>query len=306
MTWLWLVLILLLLLICLVIFWAFKTAFMRNDKRLISFETGPLAEYKDVFESSAKYLDSLTSERVYVKSFDGLRLAGSYYNNNNSNTTILLFHGYRSDGRFDFACAVKYYIEMGLNVFVADQRANGESEGVLITFGIKERKDVITWTEFINANYTPKNIFLSGVSMGATTVMMAANLNLPQNVRGIIADCGFTSVPEIIKKVARQAFKIDATIFLPILNLMCKIFGGFSIYETTTIKSLSESDIPIFFIHGKNDGFVPCEMTEQSHVAARAEKHICIVENADHGMSFLVDSDNIKKQISNFIKGHSS
>ena len=306
MTWFWLVLILLLLLICLVIFWAFKTAFMRNDKRLISFETGPLAEYKDVFESSAKYLDSLTSERVYVKSFDGLRLAGSYYNNNNSDTTILLFHGYRSDGRFDFACAVKYYIEMGLNVFVADQRANGESEGVLITFGIKERKDVITWTEFIIANYTPKNIFLSGVSMGATTVMMAANLNLPQNVRGIIADCGFTSVPEIIKKVARQAFRIDATIFLPMLNLRCKIFGGFSFYETTTIKSLSESDIPIFFIHGKNDGFVPCEMTEQSHVAARAEKHICIVENADHGMSFLVDSDNIKKQISNFIKGHSS
>lgn len=306
MTWLWLILILLLLLAFLVIFWAFKTAFMRNDKRLVSFETGPLAEYKDVFESSAKYLDSLKSERIYVKSFDGLRLAGSYYNNNNSDTTILLFHGYRSDGRFDFACAVKFYIEMGLNVLVVDQRANGESEGMLITFGIKERKDVITWTEFVNEKYAPKNIFLSGVSMGATTVMMAANLDLPPNVMGIIADCGFTSVPDIIKKVARQAFKIDAAIFLPILNFMCKIFGRFSIYETTTIKSLSESDIPIFFIHGKNDGFVPCEMTEQSHVAARAEKYVCIVEMADHGMSFLVDSDNIKKQISTFVKDHSS
>ena len=142
--------------------------------------------------------------------------------------------------------------------------------------------------------------------MGATTVMMAANLDLPPNVMGIIADCGFTSVPDIIKKVARQAFKIDAAIFLPILNFMCKIFGRFSIYETTTIKSLSESDIPIFFIHGKNDGFVPCEMTEQSHVAARAEKYVCIVEMADHGMSFLVDSDNIKKQISTFVKDHSS
>ena len=306
MTWFWLILILLLLLAFLVIFWAFKTAFMRNDKRLVSFETGPLAEYKDVFESSAKYLDSLKSERIYVKSFDGLRLAGSYYNNNNSDTTILLFHGYRSDGRFDFACAVKFYIEMGLNVLVVDQRANGESEGMLITFGIKERKDVITWTEFVNEKYAPKNIFLSGVSMGATTVMMAANLDLPPNVMGIIADCGFTSVPDIIKKVARQAFKIDAAIFLPILNFMCKIFGRFSIYETTTIKSLSESDIPIFFIHGKNDGFVPCEMTEQSHVAARAEKYVCIVEMADHGMSFLVDSDNIKKQISTFVKDHSS
>lgn len=306
MTWLWLVLILLTLLIVSAIFWAFKTAFMRNDKRLISFETGPLAEYKGVFDSSIKYLDSLKSERVYIKSFDGLRLAGSYYNNNNSNTTILLFHGYRSDGRFDFACAVKYYIEMGLNVLVVDQRANGESEGVLITFGIKERRDVIAWTEFVNQKYSPQNIFLSGVSMGATTVMMAANLELPKNVKGIIADCGFTSVPEIIKKVARQAFKIDATAFLPILNLMCKIFGHFSIYETTTIKSLSESDIPIFFIHGKNDGFVPCEMTEQSHAAARAEKYVCLVEGADHGISFLVDTDNVQRQIAVFVKGHSS
>ena len=135
------------------LYWAFKTAFMRSDIRLISFESGPLAKYKTIFKDSLEYLDSLSSERVYTKSFDGLRLAASYYNNNNSNTTILLFHGYRSDGRFDFACAVKYYIEMGLNVLVVDQRANGESEGRLITFGVKERRDAVTWTNFINEKY---------------------------------------------------------------------------------------------------------------------------------------------------------
>ena len=306
MAWIWFVMIFLIVFAITVLFWAFKTAFIRNDKRLISFESGPLAEYKDVFDSSLEYLDTLNSERVYVKSYDGLRLAGSYYDNNNSDTTILLFHGYRSDGRFDFACAVKFYIELGLNVLVVDQRANGESEGLLITFGIKERKDVVVWTEFINKKFAPKNIFLSGVSMGATTVMMASNLKLPENVRGIIADCGFTSAPEIIKKVARQAFKIDATIFLPILNFMCKIFGHFSIYETTTIKSLAESDIPIFFIHGKKDGFVPCEMTEQSHAAAKAEKYVCLVEDADHGISFLVDTENIQNRITAFVKDYSS
>ena len=306
MTWVWIILILLVFLIIVALGWAFKTAFMRSDVRLISFESGPLAKYKDVFKESLEYLDDLKSERVYTKSFDGLRLAASYYNNNNSDTTILLFHGYRSDGRFDFACAVKYYIEMGINVLVVDQRANGESEGRLITFGIKERRDAVTWTKFIDKKYAPKNIFLSGVSMGATTVMMAANLNLPKNVKGVIADCGFTAAPDIIKKVARQAFKINATPILPILNLMCKIFGHFSLYETTTIKALSESDIPIFFIHGKKDGFVPCEMTEQSHKAARAEKHICLVEDADHGISFLVDTDNIQKQIASFVKSHRS
>lgn len=306
MTWIWIVLIILVIIIVAALFWAFKTAFMRSDVRLISFESGPLAKYKNVFKESLEFLDKLQSDRVYTTSFDGLRLAGSYYNNHNSDTTILLFHGYRSDGRFDFACAVKYYIEMGLNVLVVDQRANGESEGKLITFGIKERRDVITWAEFINEKYSPENIFLSGVSMGATTVMMAANLDLPKNVKGIIADCGFTAAPDIIKKVALQAFKINATPVLPVLNLMCRIFGKFSLYATTTVKALSESDIPIFFIHGKKDGFVPCEMTEISHKSARAEKYICLVEEADHGISFLVDTDNIQRQIAEFVSAHRS
>ncbi len=294
-----------LILIGLALYWAFKTAFMRSDIRLISFETGPLAEYRSIFDKGLKYIDSLDSERVYTKSFDGLSLAASYYNNN-SDTTILLFHGYRSDGRFDFACAVRFYIELGLNVLVVDQRSNGESEGILITFGIKERRDAVSWTNFINEKYSPKNIFLSGVSMGASTVMMAANLELPNNVRGIIADCGFTAPPDIIKKVARQAFKINAEPILPVLDVMCKTFGKFSLYETTTVKALSESDIPIFLIHGKNDGFVPCEMSEISHEAARGEKYICLVEGADHGISFLVDTDNIQNQISHFVKEHCS
>ncbi len=306
MTWVWIILFVILLLIIAAFYWAFKTAFMRSDIRLISFESGPLAKYKDVFKENLEYLDSLKSERVYIKSFDGLRLAASYYDNNNSDTTILLFHGYRSDGRFDFACAVKYYIEIGLNVLVVDQRCNGESGGRLISFGIKERRDAVSWTNFINETYKPKNIFLSGVSMGATTVMMASNLDLPKNVRGIIADCGFTAAPDIIKKVAKQAFKINATPILPVLNLMCKLFGGFSLYETTTVKALSESDIPIFFIHGKKDGFVPCEMTSQSYEAAKAEKHICLVEDADHGISFLVDTENIQKRILRFVSAHRS
>lgn len=305
MFWVWIILALISVLIIGFLYWAFKIAFVRNDIRLTSLESGPISKYKAVFETSFKYIEGLKFDKVYVKSFDGLRLAAAYYNNN-SDTTILLFHGYRSNGKFDFACALKFYIELGLNVLVVDQRANGESEGKLITFGIKERKDVVTWANFINEKYVPKNIFLSGVSMGATTVMMASNLELPKNVKGIIADCGFTSPPDIIKKVAKQSFKINATLILPILDLMCRLFGKFSIYETTTQKSLSESDIPVFFIHGKKDGFVPCDMTNVSYNSARAEKHICLVENADHGLSFLVDAENISEKISNFIKKNSS
>ncbi len=293
------------LVIMLALYWAFKTAFMRSDIRLVSFESGPLAEYKSVFDKSLNYIEKLPCEVVTINSFDDIKLVGNYYSNN-SDTTILLFHGYRSDGKFDFACAVKFYIELGLNVLVVDQRGNGKSEGKLITFGIKERHDAQAWTNYIAQRYAPRNIFLSGVSMGASTVMMAANLELPESVKGIIADCGFTSPPSIIKKVAKQSFKINAEPILPILNVMCKLFGKFNLYEIDTTRALSESNIPIFFIHGKCDGFVPCEMTEISYNASCAEKYICLVENADHGISFLVDTDNVQKQITNFIQEHCS
>lgn len=284
--------------------WAFKTAFVRNDVRIVDINTGQISEYKSVFDDGLKYIETLICENVYVKSFDGLRLAGYYYNNN-SDSTILLFHGYRSDGKFDFSCAVRFYIELGLNVLVVNQRGNGESEGKLITFGIKERRDVVTWVEFINQKYNPKNIFLSGVSMGATSVMMASNLDLPQNVRGIIADCGYTSASEIIKKVSQNAFKINASPIIPPLNLMCMVFGGFNLYATTTLKSLSQSNIPIFFLHGKNDDFVPCDMTVAAYEAARAPKYIYLVEGADHGLSFLVDPANVQKQITDFVRKYS-
>lgn len=305
MIWIIAVISALLLFIVLGLIWGFKTAFVRNNVRLIDLDSKSLSQYKEQFEIGFKYIDSYKSKRVFTKSYDNLKLAGKYFDND-SDSTIILFHGYRSDGRFDFACAVKYYIDMGLNVLIVDQRASGESEGKLITYGIKERHDVVKWAEFVNRHYAPKNIFLSGISMGASTVMMASNLNLPNNVRGIIADCGFTSASDIIKKVARESFKINATLILPLLNIGCKIYGKFSLDEIDTITALSQSNIPIFFIHGKCDGFVPCEMTEQSYQAAIAEKYICLVDDADHGVSFLKDTQNIQKQIAEFVTRYSS
>ena len=161
MIWIIAVISALLLFIVLGLIWGFKTAFVRNNVRLIDLDSKSLSQYKEQFEIGFKYIDSYKSKRVFTKSYDNLKLAGKYFDND-SDSTIILFHGYRSDGRFDFACAVKYYIDMGLNVLIVDQRASGESEGKLITYGIKERHDVVKWSEFVNRHYAPKNIFYSG------------------------------------------------------------------------------------------------------------------------------------------------
>lgn len=283
----------------------FFMAFVRHKKDsssdIDSKENDFLDKYRPVIKEGLNYINSHTSKWVYCKSFDGLTLAARYFDMHSHNT-VILFHGYRSSADRDFSCAVKLYCEQGYNVLLTDQRSHGKSEGKLITFGVKERYDAVSWAEFFTKNIDPKaNIILGGMSMGATTVLLAAGLGLPKNVKGIIADCGFTSPAEIIKKVARQSFHINASVFLPVMNLLCLITGHFGIYGVSTEKSLAASKLPVLFIHGKSDNFVPCEMSERNYKGAAGEKEILLVDGADHGMSYLIDTVNVEEHLRKFL-----
>ena len=259
-----------------------------------------LRPYEAIIEKGNKYIENTPHKWYYTMSFDGVKLAGSYYDNN-SECTIFLFHGYRSSAAHDFACAVEMYMDMGFNVFLADQRAHGKSEGKLITFGVKESRDVISWVEFINAKHSPKQVIISGISMGATTVLLSLNYKLPQNVRGVIADCGFTSPADIIEKVGKDSFHINARFFIPFLDLACKFIGGFSIRNISTVEAVKKTDLPILFIHGGSDNFVPCEMSELAFKECKENCRIFISQDAGHGMSFLVDTDLVLNTLKEFL-----
>lgn len=221
----------------------------------------------------------------------------------NSNKVIILFHGYRSSAKRDFSLAVKIYLEMGLNVLLVDQRAHGNSEGKLITFGVKESRDVISWIDYVSINKPQiTDIIIGGLSMGATTVMLASQNITNKKVKGITADCGFTSPVAIIRRVAYQHFKIKGTVFVPILNFLCKIIGKFDILSYSTTEALKNNKIPILFIHGKNDSLVPYEMSLENYKSAVGYKDILIVENAGHGMSFLIDSKETGEKFKNFLE----
>lgn len=261
----------------------------------------PLEEYKDIIKNGIEYINSTPHKWVEVVSYDGLKLKARYYDNK-SDKTIILFHGYRSSAARDFSCAVKMYIDFGFNLLLCDQRSHGRSEGRLITFGVKESRDVITWTEFIQNKFSPTSIILDGMSMGATTVLLSANHNLPPVVKGIIADCGFSSPVDIINKVAKDSFKINAKYLLPVLNLGCMFFGKFSIYGSSTLDSVKKFDRPILFVHGKKDGFVPCEMSEMAYSNANEKSKLVIIEEANHGLSFLVDRKTVEKELKIFLE----
>lgn len=266
-----------------------------------------LGKYKNVLQDGRAYITKTSHEWVFIKSYDGLKLAARYFPCPNSKIgvtkTIILFHGYRSSGGRDYCCAVKMYHDNGLNVLLIDQRSHGRSEGRIITFGVKESMDVVSWTDYICQRFGKNmQIFLSGISMGATTVMLATGRNLPKNVCGVVADCGFTSPAEIISFVTMKKIGIKSVLLMRILDLMCRITAGFSLYEMSTEETLNKSDIPILFIHGLEDSFVPCEMSTRSHAAAKADKEIYLIEKATHGCSFLVEPQKISDALKNFFE----
>ncbi len=288
-----------------VIYYFFSIAFVKHNigdtDNLNDPINKPLLKYKDSISRGLEYVKNAPHKWVYTQSFDGLRLAARYFDNK-SNKTVILFHGYRSSAARDFSCAVEMYKSFGFNVLLCDQRSHGRSEGRLITFGVKEKRDAVTWCEFVTEKYSPEKIVLGGMSMGATTVVLALGERLPQNVKAVVADCGFSSPEEIILKVAKQSFKINAKFFLPFLNLYCIIFGKFSIYNNDTRVAVKNSNIPIMLIHGKDDGFVPCEMSEETYKNVGAKSELLIVENADHGLSYLINKSLVEEKIKNFLK----
>lgn len=258
--------------------------------------------YADVMKKGKDWFLSMKPEEVSVKSFDGLNLKGYYLIHQNARASILLVHGFHGNGVDDFASIYQFLYELGLNVLVIDQRTHGMSEGKHITFGIKERYDVKTWVEFLNIrNGNDFPVFIDGVSMGCASVLMSIGLNLPKNVKAIIADCGFTSPYEILKSILRTHVHMPDFPIIPCASILTRVLAGFGIKEYSTIEAMKVNTIPTVFIHGEKDSLVPIEMTFENYKACNCEKYIYTTKDADHAMSYLVDTQRYNDLMSEFL-----
>lgn len=247
------------------------------------------------------YLKEHNAEEVTIESFDGLKLSGTWLTAENPKGTIILTHGYRSCKLAEFSMVLDFYRNYGLNILMPDQRAHGKSQGKIITFGVKECQDINKWIRWVNARCGKLPVILSGLSMGASTVLYLADEELPPNVKGIIADCGFTSPWEIISSVFRNVTHLPAAPSLWVAEGFARIFGGFSLRQKNTKEVLKKSRLPVLLVHGTDDGFVPCEMTRQGYEACIGDKEMFLVEGAEHGLSFLKDSVRYKKKVIAFL-----
>ena len=190
-----------------------------------------------------------------------------------------------------------------MNLIICDQRAYGKSEGLFTCFGVKERHDVVSWATYASQLFGDEHpILLGGISMGASTVLMASGLDLPGNVRGIIADCGFSSPFDIMDCVIRTRFRgLPAKPTLWLMGLFTSVFAGFGLKEANTFDAVSKSKTPILFIHGTADRFVPPEMSERAYELCAAPKKLVLIEGAGHGLSYPVDKERVTAALFEFI-----
>ena len=253
-------------------------------------DTEQYAPFHEEMTAMVKAALAIPYEDVWITSHDGLKLHGKCYISTPDAPVQIMFHGYKSGAERDFCGGLQVAVQGGFNVLLVDQRAHGRSEGRCLTFGVRERYDCLAWINYAIERFgSDTKIFLYGMSVGAATVLMASGIDLPDNVVGIVADCGYTSPTAIIKKVLReQHCPIFPVYYLTRLGGM--LFGGFDLESASATDALSHCKTPVLFIHGGDDRFVPCEMGQENYEQCAAKnKKLLIVPGAGHGLSYMID-----------------
>lgn len=268
----------------------------RKERAEDDYDLPPGKEYEPFYPQMIEWTKRCRAtphKNVEIKSFDGLTLRGRFYEFSPDAPIEIMMHGYHGNLERDLSGGIFRALNIGHSVLVFDHRGSGKSDGNMLTFGINESRDCRRWIDYVIKNINPDaKIILSGVSMGGATAMITSGYeDLPENVVGIIADCGYTSAKEIISKVVRD-MKLPPKLVYPFIKLGARLYGGFDIDEFSPIEQVKKSKIPTIFVHGDSDGFVPLEMSIANYEACSAsKKKLYIVEGADHGLAYVVAGD---------------
>lgn len=300
----------LIVLICVVYFVAryfFRFTVLRKptatiDNNIISANTN-WQKHLDFMRSRKSWLYEQNTEDVYINSFDGLKLHATLLSSNNNKNCVICFHGYTSRGLNDYGSKAKFYHEQDFNVIMVDARNHGESEGEYTGFGVLDRYDAVKWVDYAVKRFGKDvNIFLHGNSMGGATVLMTSGLDLPANVKTIVADCAFTSAYDVFSHVLKRDYHIPKFPIMNISEKMTKKKAGYGYSDVSTLNEVAKTKIPILFIHGEIDDFVPVWMTEKNYEVCNSEKELLIVKGADHSESYYVATELYEDAIKRMIK----
>ena len=246
------------------------------------------AEYNDKnLNDAQKWLEEKSNySGKYIESYDKLQLH-SYVVTQNSNKWAIVVHGYGGSGKL-MSDKSKYFYDMGYNVLIPDLRGHGKSEGDYIGMGWKDRLDIISWINFIIKENPNAEIVLHGTSMGAATVLMTSGENLPSNVKAIVADCAYTSAWDEFSYQLETYLKVPSSYILNVTDMVTKLKAGYSLKEASALECVKKATVPILYIHGDKDKFVPYSMMDKLYDATNSPKEKLTIEGGEHANSDLV------------------
>lgn len=242
----------------------------------------------------------MEKEQWTIKSkFNGNKLVGWFTKNKNSNVTVILVHGFAVDHN-SLNIHAQLFNHLGYNVLQIDNQAAGQSEGKYMGYGYIESLDLLDWINEVVVRRDDK-IVLFGASMGAATVMLTSGESLPDNVLAVIEDSGYTSTEDILSYHCKMRFHIKGLWLIKGASVISRIRAGFFYGQANCTKALEKCQLPVLFMHGKNDFTVPFEMEQKLSTCGNFERMIYSSEGV-HIRSYYIDSINYQKTVENFLK----
>lgn len=267
-------------------------------------------KYFPLMEERKKFVMAQQHRDVYLTSFDGLKLHATYFpaipaggkeSGNDMGKLVICFHGYTGEGLSNHIAIADYFLKQGYAMLMPDARAHGESEGEYIGFGCLDRQDALGWIRWaIQECGEQVRILLHGTSMGGATVLMTSSLELPDNVKGIVSDCGFTSPKEVFTHVLNNMYHLPAFPAIQGADLINRKLAGYGMDECNARREVQKARVPVLFIHGSADTFVPCSMCHEIYDNCRSPKRKLIVEGAAHAESYYKDMEAYEKALTDF------
>ncbi len=284
-----------------------RTALDRNQPKIMKNAGSVIAgskkneELDELCRAASERLKAQEHENVEITGYDGVALKGHFFPCEDAERIIIAFHGWRSSWDGDFGLISDFWHKNKCSVLYVEQRGQNDSGGEYMSFGLAERFDCVEWSNWAVCR-CGKNlpIYLAGISMGAGTILMAADLPLPNSVHGIMADCGFTSPKAIWKYIANKNLHMPFGVNSIFADIMCRKRINMHLDEHSAPSALRRTDIPVLFVHGSSDHFVPVEMTYENYLACASPKRLLIVPGAEHAMSYLTDRKAYEKAVKDF------
>lgn len=262
--------------------------------------SGDDAGFLKAMEAGGQRLAERPVRTVEILGRDGTRLVGHWLPCADPKRIVVAMHGWRSSWNGDFGLIADFLYDNGCSVLYAEQRGQGSSGGKYMGLGALERLDCVDWVRWTEKQGEGLPVYLAGVSMGATTVLMAAGLGLPRSVRGIVADCGFTSPQDIGRHILENNLHLSCRWRIDAADAMCRRKNRVGICGCSAVEAMRKNKLPVLFVHGAKDAFVPVSMTYENYSACAGPKKLLIVPEADHGMSYYLEPERYQAAVRAF------